>query len=841
MADELKASPQSPALATVARMLRAARSAGDTVTIPYLGGVGTMMLGKAPEEVTEWSYGNTPLHVPQMTRIPQFKKDRAESLADTLFAAQQAVPLARMAPAAARELAPAAGALALRSAELGGMPVRGLGVIKPKGGNWLAGSVEKPIEMLKQGYVPDYARWGEGAAGVTDQAKGEGAALNKWLETKLAKYIKNEMGTPEDPIRALAEKGVIHSEVAPVDTYGVAHLGKRRTAMGFPAEGMGKSEQARAWEAAADDLIHNLPAGARLNVNTSGEGVALKALKENPWLQKVPPETMTYGVYGLNLEGETQFGHLIDELRNAVNPESGLPAHLRWKYGDLEKVTVPQAVQRVHDINEWRAAQKFAADQARANNAAAVLHKDYPDAPYKWVELKAPERTAPPEGFRLEKDPAMWGEGNPGYRLYNRTGKEIGYGETEKDALAYLPNKELEDALKYEGESMGHCVGGYCPDVLEGRSRIFSLRNKKTGEPHVTIETSPGSDDPLAEVFRQLPREEQLRIREAALGAEAAPMDKFLTEREAEANRALVRNQMLKENPAWAELKAPERVVQIKGKANRAPKEEYLPFVQDFVKSGKWSDVGDLSNAGLRHTRDAWNEHELKKIRDAGYEVPDYLSPDEIQQLGEKVWPGQWGKVNYAEGGLVEGATEYNPLEVDHIVEQHRREFATGGLVTQQAKAPFNEFSMSYDINPVEIGHAEGGLLEYGQRHGKNELKGKGYFGELRNEAGGVSTELSAEDDDIGDYPLIVPSLTRSELKSLLANYEPSAEIYQKARAHAIRRKGEGLSPYAQRGELRLPKPEGFAEGGSVETGAAPYNEAKISSLVNALREELNA
>jgi hypothetical protein len=39
--------------------------------------------------------------------------------------------------------------------------------------------------------------------------------------------------------------------------------------------------------------------------------------------------------------------------------------------------------------------------------------------------------------------------------------------------------KKTESALKYEGEAMGHCVGSYCPDVLEGRSQIFSLRDSE--------------------------------------------------------------------------------------------------------------------------------------------------------------------------------------------------------------------------------------------------------------------------------------------------------------------------------------------------------------------------
>lgn len=805
MADEIKASPQSPGLATLARMLRAARSAGDTVTIPYLGGVGTMMLGKAPEEVTEWSYGNAPLHVPAMTRVPQFKKDRAEQLADTLFAAQAAAPVARMAPRAARELAPAAGAIAMRAAEVGGVPVGGLGVIKHKGGNWLAGSVEKPIEMFKQGYVPDYERWGEGAAGVTDQAKGEAAALNKWLETKLAKYIKNEMGTPEDPIRALAEKGITHAEVPPINIRN-AHLDRRRIAVGFPAEGMGVSPQAKAWEALADDLIHNLPAGERINVNAFGEESAVRNLKQNPWLAKVPPETMTYGVYGRNLEREAQFGHLIDELRNAVNPESGLPAHLRWKYTDLDKVTVPQAVQRVHDINTWRAEQKLIADQARANNAAAFLHKDYPDAPYKWVELKLPEKTG--NTVQISKPAANLDEeidmieeiGRPDFlagagneAMYNaRVASEIA-GRSGDEA-----EKLLQDALKYEGETMGHCVGGYCPDVMSGKSRIFSLRNKKTGEPHVTVEVRPGlkiDRDPM-EFAQWLESPEGAKL----LEKHPTAVEDFMIGEE-EGLRSVAPELFTK----------PSDIVQIKGKANRAPKEEYLPFVQDFVRSGKWGDVGDLHNTGLRATRDVWNALELEKIRAAGHEVPEYLNHDEIKAIGDKVWPGQWGDTNYAEGGLVDGATEYNPLEVDYI------------------------------YNNVMQNYSEGGLVAYGYRHGSNELKGKGYFGELPNRAGGVSTELSAEDDDLGDYPLIVPSLTRSELESLLANERPSDSTYAKARAHARRRKAEGLSPYAQKDELRLPRPAGFAEGGSVESAHLPYDEAKISSLVNALREELNA
>ena len=54
------------------------------------------------------------------------------------------------------------------------------------------------------------------------------------------------------------------------------------------------------------------------------------------------------------------------------------------------------------------------------------------------------------------------------------------------------------------------------------------------------------------------------------------------------------KNHDIYEGPEYLEARQAlsPNIVQIKGKQNRAPKEDYLPFVQDFVKSGNWSDVG---------------------------------------------------------------------------------------------------------------------------------------------------------------------------------------------------------------------------------------------------------
>jgi hypothetical protein len=94
----------------------------------------------------------------------------------------------------------------------------------------------------------------------------------------------------------------------------------------------------------------------------------------------------------------------------------------------------------------------------------------------------------------------------------------------------------------------------------------------------------------------------------------------------------------------------PDRIVQIKGKGNAKPKEEYLPFVQDFVKSGQWSDIGDLQNTGLRRTSDAFNDTEQEFLRNKGVDLKPYIEPEETaryQELFKQAPPAE----GMAEGG----------------------------------------------------------------------------------------------------------------------------------------------------------------------------------------------
>jgi hypothetical protein len=614
--------------------------------------------------------------------------------ADTAEAAMLAgPPLASLAKRVGTNLVQTAPYVARDMAQSMSSPMRSY-VVKPKGGNWLAGSVERAVEPMRRkvmGYEPSVRL--QTINKELEQASQAGldpetmqtfmsqigrerarlepdAAMNRWLDTKLGKYIRNEMATPEDPLRLQADafpaikaeqlavkdaqlakaradmeaarqaRGFtpemmtssqarirdlererdfidaqmgIHAEVQPTG-YNVT---RARREAGFPEEGMGVSDLAKKWEDRADTFVNELEA---FDLTSAYPEV----LKDNPWLLKVPPETRVYDMLR-GADEDLGFAHLTDELRNALNPESGLPRELLLKYSDLDKMSVPQVAKRVDEINAWRSVQKAEADMARAGNAATQVVKEYPDQGYKWVELRQPEGL--PEGFTEVP-------GTNGERFIGPNGNMY-----SKEQVAQLG--PLEDALKYEGETMGHCVGGYCPDVVEGRSKIYSLRDDK-GRPHVTIEVQPwrsSQGESLAEF--------EARLRSDPMRSEQAVRD-------------------IMSSPQYR-----DSIVQIKGKGNKAPKEDYLPAVQDFVRSGNWGRVGDLKNAGLIDARAAG-----KPIPGQ----PAFMTEDEFKAFQAEFSGGtppegfaRGGAVQgYAAGGLVAGANfptgDFDPARIDAMV-----------------------------------------------------------------------------------------------------------------------------------------------------------------------------
>jgi hypothetical protein len=430
---------------------------------------------------------------------------------------------------------------------------------KPRGGQFwvdkdLIGNTS-PEAAARQGALGMGAktmRWQADEPGVIPlftQTVKEPSPEQQWLERALTKYYKNEFGSPDDPLRSLAERG-LHYEPdmtpekwkATVDSY----LG--------------------------EDKIGDITVPTMLFDKDAYPGVGdtftTEARMAMPWLAKLPVTDKLYSIQS----GGLDLNHFTDEFYNALNPEtSGLPMDLVVRPESLGRMTFPQAAERVGLINQFRAKEMERAALGNLDSPAVQTFKEYTEnnpMGLRWTELKAPEGAITPNRAALAQNSDDWLD--PGYVA-------------------------LRDALKYEGDTMGHCVGGYCDDVMEGRSRIFSLRDAK-GEPHVTIETSPytqwlnlehaaDTDQDFGDAWNQWRYGYDLS---RAPGRPEGTFEDYLRENDPDLLSRF-------EGQSYA----PDEIVQIKGKQNRAPKDDYLPFVQDFVKSQQWGNVGDFGNTGL--------------------------------------------------------------------------------------------------------------------------------------------------------------------------------------------------------------------------------------------------
>ena len=568
-------------------------------------------------------------------------------------------------------------------------------VIKPKGGNWLGGrlmgNMDENVKRLKP-YQKAGAQAGwqqkeldqaqasferlkndqytspmmvEAQQNVVDNIKKK-IAINNWVESNLGKYVKNQMATPEDPIRLLLDKrtkeieakhakdleraermaqramdepdprrqanmireserlkmeanverqfamdSIIPSRMQDYSPDADYALRQRRQEARFPAEGMGESEAAKRYETLTDDAISSFKAGEAqdalvaeektkefgkitdsyneglkqrfddhikskgfseseirafdtLPINkkaeilddpmyeslraeyqrlaTAADSNMRSAAAENPFITKLDPETTLYS----GNTADMGFDHVIDILKQDV-----MEGRIRPE--QLNKVSVEDAVRRTMEFDQ-EAARKMAEAQIK-NMEGFPVYKEYPEG-YRWVELKKPEDL--PEGYTVDSH-----------------GNTIG---PDGNYIQHPGEKRLEEALQYEGDTMGHCVGGYCPDVLEGKSRIFSLRDAR-GEPHVTIEVEPNQHLDYNKWYGEQPTSYKalLNAKKSEPGYDPYQEPAYLAARDA----------------------MPPKIVQIKGKQNARPVEKYDKYTQDFVKSGQYSDVGDLENTGL--------------------------------------------------------------------------------------------------------------------------------------------------------------------------------------------------------------------------------------------------
>lgn len=389
----------------------------------------------------------------------------------------------------------------------------------------------------------------------------EGADLNQWLQRALPRYIKNELGTPEDPLRDLVGQGLFQLEEVTT-----------------PQQWTDLASKAIMQDPLEKIMFPRNPRGGMRGAGNNIRGGVLSAM---PWLAKAPSTDVLYGMtpYGLNQLG---FGDVVSRMQEAMMPAIyDIPDEFVVRPENLSRMSFPQAVERVGKIEQALAAKKQQAAQAALAGPALSTFKEYPDDPkgLRWVEFKYPEPDV--SKMRVEHDPQ-----NDLWSVVDQDGNVVSRGASEKEAVSLFNKDEreqlLKDALECESDQLGICVGRwrqypqYYQGIMSGDKRIFSLRDAK-GESHATIETQP---DTSGDIRSRVPQAvlNDLKMKHGDMTSAF--------------NRAMVE---------WAEanLTPADRIVQIKGTANKRPADPYQPYITDFIKSGKWGDIGDVRNTDI--------------------------------------------------------------------------------------------------------------------------------------------------------------------------------------------------------------------------------------------------
>ena len=534
------------------------------------------------------------------------------------------------------------------------------GAIKAKGGNWLAGEVEGATEPLRPrgpthrdealmigGEWPAFVETPQGKAVMA-----QNDALNNWIDKKLNRYIKNEMATPEDPVRKLAERGILHVEPEVLNF-----------APEFYRPGMApgqvlhaQSDLAKAWEGTADQALLNF------SVRDLKESPS-KLLEKNPWAKNLPDETKISSVAEPKFfRNDVGFDHLIDVLREDL-------AAGRMTPEQLNKMSMEAAVQRAHEYNVELA--KKMADANLALRKDFPVFKTYPDTGYRWVELNRPG------AFAAESD-------------------AMGHS-----VRGYEPPKGHPDWVEKSGDSgsSGYGLGGW-EAVKSGKVKVYSLEDAQ-GSPHATIETyrtghpigfasSPnalsglpvtGPDNKTFTAY--FPRTFEYRSYDDS-GKVLTPEQQIAIQNRAQAIYTQMAQDLLKTDPSYREamLRAtwklpgagaqyaprgpefmdayqkaadevlgelPRSINQIKGKKNGALVQKYEKYGQDFIKGQEWGDIRDLENVGLVQI---YPESDLARaLKARNMPVPRYVTQEELTQLlNQTRLPPE---ANYKDGGEV--------------------------------------------------------------------------------------------------------------------------------------------------------------------------------------------
>jgi hypothetical protein len=419
-------------------------------------------------------------------------------------------------------------------------------VVKPKGGNWLSGSAERAVKPLK-------------SSTVAGQTPAERIPLHEEL-------LKDPSLNQDQIDRVLYQLQATKGEAA-VDDWIERNLTNYiKKEMATPEDPVRRLAEQGITHMPANELdFANAFLPEKLALKRMNAGFPAQGLGESPTAQgweRITDELMNVAPASEHTRPLTQA-----EIRQGVKSTTEADPWLN-KVDPNTPIYYPENMDSLardlgfdHIVDVLR--EDIATGRIRPEQLSKVSMEQAVRRTYEYdqelAKKMAEARASAREGLPVHK------EYPEGYRWVelNRPGAFASESEAMGHSVrGYEPPKGHPDWAEGSGESgsSGYGHGGW-EAIKSGEAKVYSLVDPK-GEPHVTVEVG------------QMPLYEKKAAEMKRNGASNEEIAAFF------------------ENPPMA-------ITQIKGKQNRAPKEEYLPFVQDFVKGGKWSDVGDLQNTGL--------------------------------------------------------------------------------------------------------------------------------------------------------------------------------------------------------------------------------------------------
>ena len=521
----------------------------------------------------------------------------------------QALPFvgaaAKAAPALGRELAgTAVDRMMAGQSMVPGMPASMVNppmtsIIKQGGGNWIDKGVigvDTNIDNLKR--IVPFGESGDavamehnlrtiaGAGDAQIQDSHNALKINEWIDKKLKPYVRNQMGTPNDPVRTQADTAnILHmpfsGNLARANRITDFHE-RMREERGFPREGVATSNLGKQWEYLTDSALNQW----RL------QDLNDPRFYNNPAsLEKLDPLTPINYIMDKERFDKLGFDHLIDVLGEKMN--AGEITHK-----DLDKLSVAGAVKHTHEYDEKMRAAMAQAEREDLQHAN-IAHKTD-----EGVVVKLDK----PGQFAKESD-------NMGHSV-----------------RGYEPPRDHPDYLRQTGNSgrasYGH--GGW-EAIKSGKAEVYSVRDLDN-KPYATVETSQDkhhigystkgnqifpNDFEYGGVDKRLPQEQHQAVYNRAKQIFDGLENKS-------SNSVMDSFQQASDEIVG---KSPKNITQIKGPVNEDVSYKPAQTLKDFLNSRKWGTVDEIDKANLIDLENP------QSVKDSLHDVlGDYKLPHEREQ-----------------------------------------------------------------------------------------------------------------------------------------------------------------------------------------------------------------